>query len=214
MTQEQKEVAGRLGLAVRRLEACGEFSTLVPEVRANIVYSLPETRTPADVAAVDGRITVVHGVPKASGPIRFGASDHLARRVIAFRQYDPRVRSCLNFRWDERVLEFMQGWCRERELALGTVDRSKEPKGLVGSDRSSMPWKVAELIRSSGGLIPSVFCETRGWGKEPLFLLTGTDPLVLADRMTDISRRYAAWRPVRAASPVPKQCQGAARQDG
>lgn len=195
MTQEQREVADRLGLAVRRLEACKEFGALVPEVRANFVYSLPETRTTADVAAVDGRITIVHGVPKASGPIRFGASDHLARRVIAFRQYDLRVRSCLNFRWNERILEFTQGWCREHELALAAVDRSKEPKELVGSDQSSMPWKVEELIRSSGGLIPPVFYETRGWGKEPLFLLTGTDPLVLADRMTDISRKYAAWSP-------------------
>lgn len=190
MTPEQKEVLDRLSLAVRRLESCGEFSALVPEVRTNFAYSLPAARTRDDVAAVDGRITVVGGVPKASGPVRFGASDHLARRLIEFQNHDPLIRSCLNFRWSERILEFMKAWCRAHGLALGGVDRSKEPTELVGTDRGSMPWKVQELLQGSGGHIPPVFYETRGWGKEPLFILVGTDPLTLADRATDIARGY------------------------
>jgi len=192
VTPEQEEVLERLGLAVRRLEACPDFSPLVPEVRTNFAYSLPLARARQDVAAVDGRITVVSGAPKASGPVRFGASDHLSRRTIAFQKHNPSIRSCLNFRWNERILEFMQGWCREQGLAIAVVDRSREPQELVGHDQGSMPWKTDELVRETDGKIPPVFYETRGWGKEPLFILTGADPLVLSDRMTDISRKFAA----------------------
>ena len=78
MTNEERKLAE----AVAMLEGCREFSALVPEVRVNIVYAPEGAEHPDQVLGVDGRITVVAGKPKASGPIRAGVSDHMARLVV------------------------------------------------------------------------------------------------------------------------------------
>jgi hydroxymethylpyrimidine/phosphomethylpyrimidine kinase len=191
VTDEQSEVAARLESATRRIEACPEFRLLVPEVRVNFVYSIADPRTPDDMAAVDGRITVVAGLPRAAGPVRFGASDHMARLVIECRRHDRSVRAGLNFRWSETILEFLATWCREKNLTLGTIDRTEEPRDLIGKDRASMPWKVRRLVQTSGR-VPPVFYESRGWGKEPLFFMVGPEPTKLAEQVVDIARRFAS----------------------
>ena len=193
MTDPRREALDRLGLALSRIEACREFAALVPEVRTNFAFALPGAAGPGDVAAIDGRLTVVGGLPRAAGPLRFGASDHLARRVIELRRHDPAIACALNFRWHERILRFVEAWAEGRGLELGTLDRAEEPVSLIGEDRASMPWKVDRLVAACGGRVPPVFYEGRGWGKEPLFLLVGADPLTVADRAVDIARRYHTW---------------------
>ncbi len=192
MTSKQTKVIEQLNRAVAKLKACSEFSALVPEVRTNFAYALADARTPEDIAAVDGRITVVDGLPKATGAVKFGASDHLARRILELRKYDRTIRSALNFRWNEAILDFMQKYCKSQNLELGIVERKEEPQELVGQDKGSMPWKVKKLVESCDGRVPPVFYETRGWGKEPLFILVGPDPLELAERATDIACRFHA----------------------
>jgi hydroxymethylpyrimidine/phosphomethylpyrimidine kinase len=199
VSDDRQQVLAALTEAVRRLEACPEFAPLVPEVRSNFAYALPGPRTPEDVAAVDGRITVVAGMPKAAGPVQFGASDHLARLLIELGRHDRAIRAGLNFRWNETILAVVEKYCREQGLAIGAIDRAREPEELIGRDQSSMPWKVARLVdsacgRSAGDRVPPVFYENRGWGKEPLFVLVGPDPLPLADRMVAIARRVSAGR--------------------
>jgi hydroxymethylpyrimidine/phosphomethylpyrimidine kinase len=189
---ERAAVVAALEAAVRLIEASPEFCRLIPEVRVNFVNSLAAPATPADVAAVDGRITAVGGLPKASGPVRFGASDHMARLVIELSRRDPTIRSGLDFRWHERILPVVESYCRERGLALGVIDRTDEPRELIGRDGASIPWKVERLIAASGGSIPPVFYESRGWGKEPLFFTVGPEPAELAVRVVEIARRLAA----------------------
>ncbi|MHB9301910.1 thiamine-phosphate synthase family protein [Thermofilum pendens] len=82
MGEEVDRVLGNLVRAVGMLEGCPELSMLIPEVRSNIVYALPNPRTVRDVAGVEGRITVVNGRPKASSYPRFGASWHMARLIV------------------------------------------------------------------------------------------------------------------------------------
>ena len=186
------ETFGRLEQAVRVMEACPEFSSLVPEVRVNFVYADPGASRPAEVAAVDGRITVVAGRPKAAGPVRYGVSDHMARLILECRQRDPEIRAGLNFRWHETTMAYVEKYCREHGLELGCIDRTDEPKELIGKDKGSMPWKVARLVEASGGKVPPVFYESRGWGKEPLFFTVGPDPVALAERACEIARGFAA----------------------
>jgi predicted fused transcriptional regulator/phosphomethylpyrimidine kinase len=180
----------RLAEAVSLLEECREFAKLVPEVRVNVVY-LPEgAEHPEEVLGVDGRITVVAGMPKASGPIRAGASDHMARLVTEARRHDPSIRAGLNFRWSEAISVYVQAYCAAREMAFGSIDRAAEPRKLIGKDRGSIPWKVEHLVAASGK-VPPVFYESRGWGKEPLFFLVGPDPVGVAKRAIEIAKGLA-----------------------
>jgi predicted fused transcriptional regulator/phosphomethylpyrimidine kinase len=183
MTTAERKLAD----AVARLEGCREFSALVPEVRVNIVYAPDVTARPDQVLGVDGRITVVAGMPKAAGPIRAGVSDHMARLVVETGRRDPSIRAGLNFRWSEAISEYVQGYCSARGLAFGSIDRSVEPRELIGRDKGSIPWKVEQLVVASGR-VPPVFYESRGWGKEPLFFLVGPDPAEVANRAIEIAK--------------------------
>lgn len=191
MIDERQTILLRLSAAVDKLLSCSEFAALIPEVRTNIVFALPDAQTPNDVAAVDGRITVVAGRPKAAGPVWFGASDHLARLVLELRRFNPAIRSAVNFRWNEKIMDFVSTWVVARKKFLGVIDRSKEPLELIGQDRMSVHWKVQELICSTGGKVPEIIYETRGWGKEPLFILVGEDPVPLVESLIEIAQGYA-----------------------
>jgi predicted fused transcriptional regulator/phosphomethylpyrimidine kinase len=181
----------RLAEAVALLEGCREFAGLVPEVRVNMVYAPEGAKDPDEVLGVDGRITVVAGMPKAAGPVRPGVSDHMARLVLETARLDPGIRAGLNFRWNETVLEHVQEYCAGKGLALGCIDRTVEPKELIGRDKGSIPWKVKQLVETCGS-VPPVFYESRGWGKEPLFFLVGPDPAAVATRAIEIAKGLAS----------------------
>ncbi|MGQ9679039.1 MAG: thiamine-phosphate synthase family protein [bacterium] len=191
MTSNREEILSRLRSAVAILESCPEFALLIPEVRSNVAFCTAKARTLDDVAAVDGRITVVSGKPKASGPVCFGASDHLARLILTLRQHQPTIRTALNFRWNESILNYVTTWAAHHGKQMGVIDRKNEPDEVIGRDKMSIPWKVKELLAGTGGLVPEIFYETRGWGKEPLFIIIGNDPIEIVQEVTALARGYA-----------------------
>ena len=188
--QQQAEIVlGNLVNAVEMLEKCPEFSSLMPEVRVNLVYALTGAKTSDEVAAVDGRITVVRGFPRASGMPGWGASDHMARLIIEVRKYDPAVNAGINFKCDATVIEVVREYCSEKGVLFGWIDRTREPAEVAQQDGSSMPWKIKQLFTSSGG-IPGLFYEGEGWGKEPLFVALGGDAVEVAGIAIEIAQRY------------------------
>jgi len=190
LTEPGREAVQSLEQAVRKLEACSDFVRLVPEVRVNLVCLPAGAALPDQVLGVDGRITVVGAMPKASGPIRAGVSDHMARLIIELRKHDKSIRAGLDFRWNESIMAFVESYCREHDIPLGRIDRTIEPKELIGKDKGSIPWKVQYLVETCGK-VPPLFFESRGWGKEPLFFLVGPDPDWVVERACAIARSYA-----------------------
>ncbi len=187
---DRQRIIEQLQSAVTTIENCPEIVPLVPEVRINIVYALPDAKTPADVAAVDGRITVVAGRPKAAGPVCFGASDHLARLILELRRFQPAFHSTLNFRWNEQIYKTVAHWAEKQQKIIGVIDRTKEPSEIIGQDRKSIPWKVKELLAATNGIVPEIAYETKGWGKEPLFILIGEEPKTIVARLIEIARLH------------------------
>ena len=188
-SDEVDQVLGNLVRAINMLQSCMEFARLVPEVRVNLVYALPGARSTQEVAAVDGRITVVQGLPHAPGVPAFGASDHMARLVIQVRNYDPGVNAGINFKCDKAIIEVVKEYCSQNGLLFGWIDRSKEPAGVAEPDGSSMPWKIKQLVGRYGA-IPRLFYEGEGWGKEPLFVALGSDAVEVTTIAIEIARRY------------------------
>lgn len=188
-SKEAEMVLGNLVMALNMLQDCAAFSDLVPEVRTNLAYALTDARTPQEVAAIPGRITVVRGYPYAAAAPNWGASDHLARRIIEARKYDRHVNAIINFKYDERVVSVVQAYCQEKGFLFGWIDRSQEPEELLRHDQVSMPWKVKQLF-SRYGALPRVYYEGPGWGKEPLFLAHGEDTVEVTATVIEIARRY------------------------
>lgn len=195
-TKEIEMVLGNLAYAVTMLEDCPEFTSLIPEVRVNLVYALPKAKTPKEVAAVDGRITAVRGLPHAPGMPTFSASDHMARLILEVRKYDAEINAGINFKCDQTVIEVVQEYCSERGLLSGWIDRTREPSEVAVRDGASMPWKIKQLVARYGA-IPRLFYEGEGWGKEPLFVALGKDAVEVTTMAIEIARRYREKTQVR-----------------
>jgi predicted fused transcriptional regulator/phosphomethylpyrimidine kinase len=187
-TKQAERILGNLVSAIEMLQGCPEFSYLIPEVRVNLVYALPRAKTPEEVAAIDGRLTVVRGLPYASGMPTWGASDHMARLLIEVRKYDPTINAGINFKCNAAVTEVVQEYCSERDILFGGIDRSQEPAAVAQQDGASMPWKVKQLFTRYGN-IPRLFYEGEGLGKEPLFVALGKDAVEVASIAIEIAQR-------------------------
>jgi len=186
---ERDLVLKKLREAVNLLEKCKEFSNLMPEVRVNLVYALPDAKNRMDVAGVDGRITVVKGYPKASGDIAFGVSDHMARLIISIRKYEKSIRSGINFKYTSEIENYVKKFCDQEGLYFGYIDRRREPKKIIEKDGQSAPWKIQYLFETYGK-IPTIFYESEALGKEPLFYINRKDPIEVVKIATKFSKQF------------------------
>lgn len=195
---ETYEMIGRMSIAIGIIEQSPEIAGLVPEVRMNLVYAKNGATTAKEVLGVEGRITVVSGRPKASGAIQFGASSHLARFVLGMLDHDPKVRSAVNFANDKMIIRFLEEYCRKKRWSLVAIDRSLEPPDIFAEEGRSVPWKVEEVLRATGGKVPEVAYENGAIGKEPVSVLIGNDPVELATRLVDLANAFTESRMAKA----------------
>ena len=192
MSDELVELYGYFSLALEKIEQCREFALLIPEVRTNMVYAKSAAKTRDDVLAIDGRITVVNGLPHAAGRPRFGASSHMARLMIELRKVDPSYRAGIDFMNNPEFAGWLKEYCASKGWAFSVIDRRGEPEEVKEKECGSMPWKVAEAVRACSGVAPKVFYETGAVGKEPVTVLVGKNPVEVVDQVIEIARRYLA----------------------
>ncbi|WP_435127337.1 bifunctional hydroxymethylpyrimidine kinase/phosphomethylpyrimidine kinase [Halobaculum sp. D14] len=169
---------------VRALEAAG-VDALVPEVGLNVAVATPYAVGTDDVAAVDGRIhRTVDGVA-AAGPARLGASSHVARLLLAVREYDPAVTAAANVRLDDDVAAAVT----ERFDAV-EVDRTAEPDASPTErrDGGTMSWTVDRAMTGRDDAPDAVF-DRGAVGKEPMCRVFAETPAALRDRLVDLGGR-------------------------
>jgi hydroxymethylpyrimidine/phosphomethylpyrimidine kinase len=143
---------------------------LLAEVGMNVVGATPHAETVDDVAAVDGRITrTLDGVAPNSG-VRFGASSHLARFLLAAREHEPDLRFSTNCKLTpgaERGLDRL-------DAPVAWVDRSAEPETA-----STMEWAAGRSFGRGGGS-PRAVADRGAVGKEPMIRVVGATPDAVA----------------------------------
>jgi len=185
------DMIGRMMIALEEIEACREFVALIPEIRTNLVFAHPHAKTPDDVMAVDGRITIISGMPRAAGRVRSGASNHMARLIIRLMQTDPSVRAGIDFANPPGFSDWLSDYCRKNGWTLAMIDRRDEPGEVRNAEGSSMQWKGQEVVRAAGGQLPKIICDAGGQGKEPVCTLVGSEPIGVAQDACRIARAYA-----------------------
>lgn len=187
---DRTEMYGRFFKALDALENCKEFSRLIPEVRTNMVYAKNGAKSPADVLAIDGRITTVRGMPRAAGKPEWGASSHMARLIIELQKYQPSICAGINFMNDPSFAKWLEEYCKRKGWLLGHADRSEEPEELKDVEGASMPWKVGAAVKAAGGIVPKMFYETGAVGKEPVSAIVGTDITEVVKDVCELAREY------------------------
>jgi hydroxymethylpyrimidine/phosphomethylpyrimidine kinase len=193
-TDEDIEMYGKMAVAQNILEGCQEFASLIPEVRTNLVFARTKAKTRYEVLAIEGRITIVNGLPHAAGKPRFGASSHMARLLIEIRKVDPTIRAGIDFANDPALAKWLEDYCKTKGWVFSVIDRRNEPEEIKEAEGASMPWKVAEAIRAADGCAPKIFYETGAIGKEPVSVLVGKDPIEVVEQVCEIARSYHGER--------------------
>ena len=164
---EKWRVYESLTKAVKELERIGDrILPYVPEDGMDFVYSLPRiyARETKDVAGVKGRIA--GNTVKAVGGVEFGVSSHLARSVLKFMEFYPEIRSALNLRYSEKLIERAQ----KIGFKVSFYDRREEPEEAKAKEGATTPWDIETAM----GEKPDIICHHRE--KEAMMLIFGESP--------------------------------------
>jgi hydroxymethylpyrimidine/phosphomethylpyrimidine kinase len=153
-----------------------DVGPLVPEVGMNVVGATPYAEVPGETAAVEGRMTrTLSGVAPTRG-VRFGASSHVARFLLAVREFDASRRFAVNCRFDDDVeaaLDVLEGPVVE-------YDRDAEPSDVKEQEGSTMQWGARQAVQAADGT-PVAVVDRGEVGKEAIVKLLASDPPGLRD---------------------------------
>jgi hydroxymethylpyrimidine/phosphomethylpyrimidine kinase len=138
----------------------------VPEVGINIGYALPNAQIQSEICALTGRIVRVGSSVGHLGDIKFGASKHVARIILAAMKHDKSIRSAMNIKYRPETI----GLCKGLKFTIGTFNRVNEPEAV-----SSMEWGTRKTIENLG-FVPDIIYDTGGLGKEPMIRILGKNP--------------------------------------
>jgi len=172
--------------AVEIIQNCKELAAFIPEVRSNIVMAKEDAKDVNGVAGIPGRITTVHGKPKAFMEPEFGVSSHMARLVLSIMKHDQSKRSAMNIKYDPKIIEI----CEKLGLKVSFYDRNDEPEDVKQVEGGTIPWGV-EAATLKIGDIPDVIYHMGAWGKEPSISIIGTDAVDVAKMIVCIAKLFS-----------------------
>ena len=151
---------------------------LIPEIRSNFGYALPGAANPREVAAVPGRITQIGDRLIAFSEPAFGASQHVAKVILAALNHNPGTRSAMVVRYSQEALEA----CRKAGLELASFDRAQEPPEIKEREGSSLEWGTGQALRGLDRTPDGIFDEGEK-GKEPVIRILGRTPLEVVEKV-------------------------------
>ncbi len=144
------------------------FSNLIPEVRTNISAALSEAKNKDDIAAIEGRITIINGYPKACGDIKFGMSNHTARLLLTTKKFDDSINIVMNIKYIPNLIEKL----KLTEISMEEILRNNQSNEIRMSEDSTMQWLIKECVEKIGK-IPDIIWDKGAIGKEPMIRLFG-----------------------------------------
>ncbi|WP_336337000.1 thiamine-phosphate synthase family protein [Haloarcula brevis] len=154
---EERAVLSSVRRATRLL-ADSAVVDAIPNVGMNVGMALPDAEDALDVAAVPGRIHDLRGRVNVPSNPEFGASEHVARTILAASAVDPTRRAALNLVTDEAVLDA----ARERGVEPLEFDAGYEDR----ADRLEAAFRERSAV-------PRVIYHTGAFGIEPITYVFG-----------------------------------------
>jgi hydroxymethylpyrimidine/phosphomethylpyrimidine kinase len=161
-----------------------DVSLVVPEVGLNVVGATPYAETPAECAAVEGRITRTRSGVKPNRGVRFGASSHVARFLLAAREFDPDLRFAVNCRFDDDV----EGVLETLSWPVVEYDRGDEPDTAKSAEGNTMQWGARQAFQDAEET-PVAVVDRGEVGKEAIVKLLAPDAATLEDRTLTLLER-------------------------
>ena len=153
------------------------FLPFAAEVGIQLAMASPYPRGREDVAAIDGRIVKVKSGFKAAGPVRFGASRHIADIILTAMRHNTKIRAAMNLHYNQRLIEaFSRIGCK-----VACFDRRLEPDEVRRVEGRSLRWGVEDVIKRIG-YVPDVIYDEGDVGKEPMIRILGRSILEVTEK--------------------------------
>lgn len=154
-----------------------DVSRLVPEVGMNVVGATEYAEAVGETAAVEGRITRTFSGVAPNRGVRLGAASHLARFLLAAREFDPDLRFAVNCRLDDGT-EAATG---ELDGPVTASDRDAESEDTGGT----MGWRVRQAFDAvdTDARTPVAVLDRGAVGQEATIKLVAETPEQLGERV-------------------------------
>ena len=154
-----------------------DVSRLVPEVGMNVVGATAYAEAVGETAAVEGRITRTLSGVAPNGGVRLGASSHVARFLLAAREFDPDLRFAVNCRFDDET----EAATAALDGPVTEYDRADEPEDASGT----MGWGARQAFGevADDDPTPVAVLDRGDVGKEAIVKLVAETPEELGERV-------------------------------
>jgi len=164
--------------AAYELCRCKDVYPYIAEVGTQIAMATEHASSEFDVAAIDGRIIKFRDGAKPAGPVRFGASSHMARLILTAMKFNPDVKAAMNLHYNRRLVdEFLRAGYR-----VTSFDRAKEPPQIKAIEGKTLIWAIEE-ISSRTRLVPDLIYDEGEVGKEPMIRVLGKSAIDVVNKV-------------------------------
>jgi hydroxymethylpyrimidine/phosphomethylpyrimidine kinase len=113
--------------------------------------------------------------------VRFGASSHVARFLLACREFDPALRFAVNCRLDAEAEDALES-LEESGWTVAEYDRGAEPERVKEQEGSTMQWGARQAFESVEGT-PVAVVDRGEVGKEAMTKVVAEDEAELVERL-------------------------------
>jgi predicted fused transcriptional regulator/phosphomethylpyrimidine kinase len=176
MESEKNEVLLKLKEAADIFVSNPKSYLLIPEIRTNLGYALPNAKDVNDVAAIPGRITSAFNRAFYCLPPQFGASDHIARVIITAMKHDLNMRSAIDLRYYESIVYSLP----KHEICM--FDRRLENEESRKKERHTMNFMVDYCFEQWNGESHNYIVDEGDVGKEKTIFVLGKDPVEVVEK--------------------------------
>ncbi len=176
MEDTRQEVLKRLKDAADLFVSNPRSHLLIPEIRTNLGYAIPNANSVEDVGAIPGRITCAFGKSFYCMPPQFGASDHIARVILTAMRYDPNFRSAIDLRYYLSIVKSLP----KNEVCV--FNRAVESQQSREKERHTMNLMVEFCYKEWGGRSHHFIVDEGDVGKERTIFVIGEEPVDVVKR--------------------------------
>ncbi|ARM74941.1 thiamine-phosphate synthase family protein [Acidianus manzaensis] len=174
--EERSEILVKLKEATDYFVSNDRSYLLIPEIRTNFGYALPNAESQNDVAAIPGRLTVAFNKVVYCFPPAFGASDHISRVILTAMKYNQDIRSAIDIKYYEKIVNTLN---KIDPNNIYIFNRKLEPEESREKERHTMNFMVESAYRKLGK-IPTFIVDLGDYGKEPTIFVLAKEPMEVA----------------------------------
>lgn len=180
---EVDEIEKQLSHAISEFCSIESIHKYIPECQTNFVYSISNPVSIKDVMGIEGRIVRTGKFVTIAGQVTYGGSKHVATAVLEMTRKFPSVRSGVNLKYKDKTIKR----AISKGLKVSFYDRKKEPQKIKGKENNTVSWGIKTAISDLKDP-PDIVFHKGDFGKEPMILIFGKNPIELLGKILKMVR--------------------------